>query len=458
LTDADSQLLLARLRLRYWWMQRWREGSMARYPQALDELESALTLFRRSNATTEIAVCLVLLGDAVATLTDDLEHAQGALETAYDSFQTLNDDFYAAWALHFQAKLIGDTQGVEHGFKLLQQGLALRRRGGDQIGVCYSLYNLSTNLLLPGRLEECEQVTHEIITISRSTGEQSTLMVSQITLSLLELFAGHFEGAREQTEANARLAGNLNHEFGLVWCLLIRSLLDYFDGTSASTREGLQTSDTIATQAFMRFLVHWAYALLQQGDESTIKRHLLSAVHSAQGLGAYGALVWCLPAMAAWEARYGDPGKAASLLALAQQQPASLMKWLPKWLERSSIQSQLETKLGLKAFDAAYERGQNWELNQTVNSFLTNSAASAPESLTAPAHVQQANQQLIEPLSDRELEVLRCIAQGLSNREIANELVVELSTVKKHLTHVYGKLEVSTRAQAILRAQQLRLA
>ena len=132
------------------------------------------------------------------------------------------------------------------------------------------------------------------------------------------------------------------------------------------------------------------------------------------------------------------------------------MGWLPKWLERVSIQKQLEVQLGVEVFNDAYERGESWELNEAVNSFLTD--GSTPESLTVPTHIQQANRQLIEPLSDRELEVLRCIAQGLSNRAIADELVVELSTVKKHLTHIYGKLEVSTRAQAILRAQQLHLA
>ena len=297
--DADSQLLCARFRLRYWWMQRWREGSMARHPQVLDELEAMLSLFGRFNAATEIAVCLVLLGDAVATLTDDLERAQWAFDSAYESFQALNDDFNAAWALHFRAKLIGDVQGIEQGSKLLHQGLALRRRSGDQIGVCYSLYNLSTDLLLLGRLNECEQVTTEIITISRSTGEQSTLLVSQVTLSLLSFFAGRFEAAREQTEANLRLADKLNHEFGLVWTRLIRSLLNYLDGTTLHTGEGLPSSESIPTRAFIRYFVHWAYVLLQQGDESSIKRHLLSALRSARGLGAQGALVWCLPLMAA---------------------------------------------------------------------------------------------------------------------------------------------------------------
>ena len=56
--------------------------------------------------------------------------------------------------------------------------------------------------------------------------------------------------------------------------------------------------------------------------------------------------------------------------------------------------------------------------------------------------------ELVEPLSDRELEVLRLLASGMSNREIADELVVALDTVKKHVSHIFAKLGVSSRTQA----------
>jgi LuxR family maltose regulon positive regulatory protein len=62
---------------------------------------------------------------------------------------------------------------------------------------------------------------------------------------------------------------------------------------------------------------------------------------------------------------------------------------------------------------------------------------------------------LVEPLSERELEVLRLIVAGLSNKEIAEELVLAIGTVKKHINNIYGKLGVSRRAQAIRRAQEL---
>jgi ATP/maltotriose-dependent transcriptional regulator MalT len=63
----------------------------------------------------------------------------------------------------------------------------------------------------------------------------------------------------------------------------------------------------------------------------------------------------------------------------------------------------------------------------------------------------------VEPLSERELEVLRCIAAGLSNGEIAQQLVIAVSTVKRHINHIFGKLGVTTRTQALVRAKELGL-
>ena len=64
---------------------------------------------------------------------------------------------------------------------------------------------------------------------------------------------------------------------------------------------------------------------------------------------------------------------------------------------------------------------------------------------------------LLEPLSSRELEVLELIAEGRSNEEIGRELYVSVGTVKTHLKHIYGKLEVHTRTQAVARARELHL-
>ena len=64
---------------------------------------------------------------------------------------------------------------------------------------------------------------------------------------------------------------------------------------------------------------------------------------------------------------------------------------------------------------------------------------------------------LIEPLTERELEILRLIHEGCSNQEIAGRLVITLHTVKKHNSNIYAKLAVNSRTQAVARARQLRL-
>lgn len=64
---------------------------------------------------------------------------------------------------------------------------------------------------------------------------------------------------------------------------------------------------------------------------------------------------------------------------------------------------------------------------------------------------------LIEPLSERELEVLRLVDQGLSDSKIAKELILATGTIKRHLNNIYGKLGVHTRTQALARAHALGL-
>jgi len=68
-----------------------------------------------------------------------------------------------------------------------------------------------------------------------------------------------------------------------------------------------------------------------------------------------------------------------------------------------------------------------------------------------------ATQSLVEPLTEREVELLRLLVAGLSNAEIAEKLVIAVSTVKSHVNHIYGKLGVGSRTQAVIKAQELHL-
>ena len=75
--------------------------------------------------------------------------------------------------------------------------------------------------------------------------------------------------------------------------------------------------------------------------------------------------------------------------------------------------------------------------------------------LSEPAHPAIAT--LVETLSRREIDVLRLMADGQSNQEIAQVLVVALNTVKMHVKHIYRKLDVKNRVQAVAQARGLGL-
>ncbi len=84
-------------------------------------------------------------------------------------------------------------------------------------------------------------------------------------------------------------------------------------------------------------------------------------------------------------------------------------------------------------------------------------ACSHTDAVPPPSRTVGAAPGLAEPLTGRELEVLRLLAAGKSNQRIAHDLVVALDTVKKHVTHILGKLGAANRTEAAARARQLGL-
>jgi LuxR family maltose regulon positive regulatory protein len=99
-----------------------------------------------------------------------------------------------------------------------------------------------------------------------------------------------------------------------------------------------------------------------------------------------------------------------------------------------------------------------------VRDLLAAFPAAAPDATLSPAPASptpaqsnptaDASHLLVDPLSPRELEVLRLIASGASNRDVARELVVSLGTVKKHLNNIFAKLGAHSRTQAVARARE----
>ena len=80
-----------------------------------------------------------------------------------------------------------------------------------------------------------------------------------------------------------------------------------------------------------------------------------------------------------------------------------------------------------------------------------------PASQTKSMLKQTTVQSLLEPLSERERQVLQLLAQGRSNQQIAQTLVIAIDTVKRHVSHIFSKLGVTNRVQAVKQAHDLGL-
>jgi LuxR family maltose regulon positive regulatory protein len=129
---------------------------------------------------------------------------------------------------------------------------------------------------------------------------------------------------------------------------------------------------------------------------------------------------------------------------LNERQP--LQALLDRWLAYASI--------GPLRDYASHLRSQ---FDAEPNMITTARVKSSPKDSPGGPGVIAVKDSLIEPLSQRELEVLHLIAMGRSNQEIAQQLIVAPGTVKAHAASIYRKLDVSNRTEAAARARQLRI-
>jgi ATP/maltotriose-dependent transcriptional regulator MalT len=118
----------------------------------------------------------------------------------------------------------------------------------------------------------------------------------------------------------------------------------------------------------------------------------------------------------------------------------------------------LGTKLPPDIVQAARERGKAADLDAMVNRLLASSDSILERlMIERPARADRRSEALVEPLSQRELHVLRLVADGLSDQQIADTLFISRSTVKVHTRNIRGKLDAKNRLQTVARARSLGL-
>jgi predicted ATPase/DNA-binding CsgD family transcriptional regulator len=447
----------ARARLRRYWMERWRRGAFSEPELVVAELEAMLPLFKTEERQHDTAVCLLVLGDASRYSEANHAHAQQCLSQSLELFRSLGDDFYAAWALHFLGRHALMTEGLARAIQFQQESLDLRERCGDLNGVLYAQFNLSDYFLQMGDFDRSVMLSQRMLEHSREMGERSSELMATVLLGLTAFLQADFALAATLSQQAFISAATLNHPLGRTYTLLIKGFNAIVRGEPDAAVETLRSLAPSQLHGVIRYWANLALAMAQIGSDTpeSLRARLYEALAYTKLVQGVGVMAWCLPVCALIAAQAGDLAQSTSLMALSDK--LNLAQWANAWTTFTDLRAMLEHRLGAATYENAVDEGQALDLAATLDTLLQTSTANRVDSALFSAHVISANRALDEPLSDRELEVLAWIAQGLQNAEIAERLVVEMSTIKKHVSHVYGKLGVTTRAQAILKAQQLGL-
>jgi two-component system, NarL family, response regulator DegU len=135
--------------------------------------------------------------------------------------------------------------------------------------------------------------------------------------------------------------------------------------------------------------------------------------------------------------------------ALRQQHPTTLVLLMAEQIDRGLIQHALASGVA----DIVPRFCSDVELTRRIHRALSQTGdqlKSARERHGKASHTRQGSPEPIGRLSTREMEVLDCVVQGLSNKEIAHELYLTEQTVKNHMTSIMRKCAVDDRVQALL--------
>jgi LuxR family maltose regulon positive regulatory protein len=139
------------------------------------------------------------------------------------------------------------------------------------------------------------------------------------------------------------------------------------------------------------------------------------------------------------------------LQAVAASAPADAMSFLADALNNAQPEGFVRTfvdKGGPMRLLLERLRSQGGERKEYILALLAAFGGAGKASVSQP---------LVEPMSERELEILRLLADGLSNQEVARRLVISVGTAKSHVHHILGKLNTGSRMQAVARARELGL-
>jgi len=295
-------------------------------------------------------------------------------------------------------------------------------------------------------LEAGAQYAHQCLDLCRQWGSYDFQAIGTVMVARLEHSQGHPDSAQAAMRAAEQLVSQ--HPMSPRWAIWVKSTLARLWLAQGNTERpahfvqqgGLTPDDEIPYLREPEYLI-LLRLLLAQGDYDAalaLSEQLFQQAEATQRPGR-AVEVLVLQALALQGKRDMAQALAALDRAIALAQPEGYVR---VFLDEGEPMARLLYQAQARRNGAGYA-------SELLSAMATPGRASTP--------AQRPAQRLIEPLSAREMEVLKLIEAGHSNQAIAARLVISIATVKRHISTIYAKLGAQSRTQAISLGRELGL-
>ena len=444
--EQELALRLGGALWRFWWMR----GHLS---EGGTQLARALAASEGIVATPVRAKALCAAG-ALAGVQGDFEQAVALCGQSLALFQALGDRRSSATSLSMLGYVALQRSDYAAARSLLEEALSLCREMDDKDGIAWALVNLALVFLFQGEYERARTLLEEAAVLSRERGDSWSIVNSLWILALVMSFQGDLARAHVLLEESLALSRQESYKGGIASSLFVSGMVQ-MQGDVAMARSLMEESLALFKelgdrQNVAQSLGSLAWITIVQGDYATARALLEESLTLARAVGSKWYIAACLVGLGAVVAAQGEEVWAARLLSAAQALCDAIHGVLPPFMRNMQERAIDETlaQLGEEVFAAAWAEGRTMTPEQAL-------AARGPVTMltttpAGPSSVPHARKAPPYPngLTEREVDVLRLVAQGLTDAQIAKELCIEPSTVNSHLKSIYSKIGVSSRSAA----------
>jgi predicted ATPase/DNA-binding CsgD family transcriptional regulator/Tfp pilus assembly protein PilF len=437
----------------------WRFWQVRGYlSEGREQLHQLLSLAERFDCCAQWKASAMNGEGVLAQMLGDFATAQVLFQGALDAASDVGDDKSVADSLNGLGILAEEQYDVVTARGLYEQSLDIRRQIGDRWGMAASLHNLGSLAASEGDYAAARTLYEQSLTLHRETGNRASTSLNLTSLAHLAHSEGDYAAARALYEQSLAIEKEIGHKRGVGGTLnnLGKVALSEEDYTTARAlfEQSLAIEREIGYKAgIAASLLSLASLAHSERDYATARALYRDSLESFRGTGRTRGIVWSLAGLGEINVESGHPARGAILLG-AVEGPLEAMKALMSAIEGTPYKhavASARTQLGDVAFERARQQGRAMSMEQAIAYAREDTADIWPSTKAWTESRPRSNrrQGYSSELSRRELEVLRLMAAGLTNKQIAERLFLSTNTVRAHLYSVYSKLDVSTRGAAI---------